>query len=118
MSLGLAVLPNALIGLHLSLNGLEAAKIVQLASMTTDGPESVVPYNLVYMTCWAVLCVAMLLVALAYIPYHLENSRQNSAAIKVNSVARILPVGHFFAAESGIPVKSLGSDLDPEPFLG
>lgn len=76
----LAVLPNAVIGIHLSLHGMDASKVVQLASK--GSAQSLVPYNFFYVTLWAVLCVIMLLVALTYIPYHLESSRQKIPAIK------------------------------------
>jgi hypothetical protein len=61
-------------------------KVVQILTMSADAPESVIPYNFIYVFIWACLCVTMTLVAVFYIPYHLENSRQNSAAIKAGEV--------------------------------
>jgi hypothetical protein len=62
------------------------SKVVQILTMSAEAPESVIPYNFIYVFIWACLCVTMTLVAVFYIPYHLENSRQNSAAINAGEV--------------------------------
>ena len=89
VALALATIPNSIIGFYLTAHGIEAAKIVQLASKGLHAPGHIIPYIYFYAAFWAVLGIIMLGISAAYIPYKLRNNSINNDSIRVGEVGSV-----------------------------
>jgi hypothetical protein len=86
VSLIVAAGPNIIVGICLSLLGINALPVVKLATAHTGASESSESFTFIYMIFWAILCVIMLVVVVYYIPYYLKNIIKNNAAIQAGEV--------------------------------
>jgi len=94
LALSLAAIPNIIIGIYLSVYGINDVKMMQMASGNFGSFQGIHIYHFIYLTCWTFISVFMLAGAIWYIPYHWKARRQNNPSLQ--------------AAEAHIENKSLG----------
>jgi hypothetical protein len=81
MALVLAIVPNSIIGIYLTIHDKAAAKVVLFVTKGQGSKDSVIPYNFLCVAFWAILSILMAVFSIIYIHYKLK-SQIKSASIR------------------------------------